>query len=255
MPSGAACVCGAEPRVRLLNRGARKPSAAEVEANPRSESARLRAVEAFPPRPGPVWTRPVPTREVSRCEPSRGRTRTPLGPGVGKRRPGGRTGAPGARGRPAPPSAGRPGKPAEDQPTPRCRIRRPRGHRHGVPGPGDAACTDRENQFRLDQLQQQASAQQERYEKLRLEVAELEAPARIVSAAEGPLGMRQPGSVTYLPAPPTTATPLRELRARARTPRPPCRAPLPGTALRPPRSRRVARAPPSPRPRVMPTGL
>jgi len=64
-----------------------------------------------------------------------------------------------------------------------------------------------ENQFRLDQLQQQASAQQERYEKLRLEVAELEAPARIVSAAEGPLGMRQPGSVTYLPAPPTTATP------------------------------------------------
>ena len=64
-----------------------------------------------------------------------------------------------------------------------------------------------ENQFRLDQLQQQASAQQERYEKLQLEVAELEAPARIVSAAEGPLGMRQPGSVTYLAAPLTTATP------------------------------------------------
>jgi cell division protein FtsL len=64
-----------------------------------------------------------------------------------------------------------------------------------------------ENQFRLDQLQQQASVQQERYEKLRLEVAELEAPARIVSAAEGPLGMRQPASVTYVPAPPTTATP------------------------------------------------
>jgi cell division protein FtsL len=64
-----------------------------------------------------------------------------------------------------------------------------------------------ENQFHLDQLQQQASAQQERYEKLRLEVAELEAPARIVSAAEGPLGLRQPGSVTYLAATPTTATP------------------------------------------------
>ncbi len=68
-----------------------------------------------------------------------------------------------------------------------------------------------ENQFRLDQLQQQASAQQERYEKLQLEVAELEAPARIVSAAEGPLGLRQPGSVTYVPAPPTTATPTSRL--------------------------------------------
>lgn len=57
-----------------------------------------------------------------------------------------------------------------------------------------------ENQFRLDHLEQQAVVQQERYEKLRLQVAELEAPARIVSVAEGPLGMRQPGSVTYLPA-------------------------------------------------------
>jgi 16S rRNA (cytosine1402-N4)-methyltransferase len=43
-PPGLPCVCGAQPQVRLLRRGAR-PSAAEVEANPRSESARLRAVE------------------------------------------------------------------------------------------------------------------------------------------------------------------------------------------------------------------
>ncbi len=39
------CVCGAEPSVRLLNRGAQKPTAAEVATNPRAESARLRAVE------------------------------------------------------------------------------------------------------------------------------------------------------------------------------------------------------------------
>lgn len=39
------CVCGARARVRLLRRGARKPSASEVEANPRSASARLRAAE------------------------------------------------------------------------------------------------------------------------------------------------------------------------------------------------------------------
>lgn len=46
-PPGMPCVCGAEPRVRLLNRGARKPSAAEVASNRRAESARLRAVEAL----------------------------------------------------------------------------------------------------------------------------------------------------------------------------------------------------------------
>jgi 16S rRNA (cytosine1402-N4)-methyltransferase len=45
-PPGLPCVCGADPKVRLLTRGARRPSAAEVAANRRAESARLRAVEA-----------------------------------------------------------------------------------------------------------------------------------------------------------------------------------------------------------------
>jgi 16S rRNA (cytosine1402-N4)-methyltransferase len=44
-PPGLPCVCGAEPLVRLIRRGARKPSAAEVESNSRAESARMRAVE------------------------------------------------------------------------------------------------------------------------------------------------------------------------------------------------------------------
>ena len=44
-PPGLPCVCGAVPTVRLLNRGARKPSAEEVARNPRAEAARLRAAE------------------------------------------------------------------------------------------------------------------------------------------------------------------------------------------------------------------
>jgi 16S rRNA (cytosine1402-N4)-methyltransferase len=48
-PPGLPCVCGAIPTVRLLNRGARKPSAAKVARNPRAEAARLRAAEKLAP--------------------------------------------------------------------------------------------------------------------------------------------------------------------------------------------------------------
>jgi 16S rRNA (cytosine1402-N4)-methyltransferase len=44
-PPGLPCVCGAVATVRLIRRGAVKPTAAEVAENPRAESARLRAVE------------------------------------------------------------------------------------------------------------------------------------------------------------------------------------------------------------------
>ena len=44
-PPGLPCQCGATPTVRLLARGAGKPSAQELADNPRAASARLRAVE------------------------------------------------------------------------------------------------------------------------------------------------------------------------------------------------------------------
>jgi 16S rRNA (cytosine1402-N4)-methyltransferase len=44
-PPSLPCVCGARPRGRLIGRGARRPSTAEAEANPRAASARLRVLE------------------------------------------------------------------------------------------------------------------------------------------------------------------------------------------------------------------
>ncbi len=45
-PPKLPCVCGAEPKVALVFRGSRKPSAQELTRNHRAESARLRACEA-----------------------------------------------------------------------------------------------------------------------------------------------------------------------------------------------------------------
>ena len=55
-----------------------------------------------------------------------------------------------------------------------------------------------QGQFRLERLDARARQEQDRYERLRLEVAELESPARVVAAAQQRLGMVPPPGVTYL---------------------------------------------------------
>ena len=50
----------------------------------------------------------------------------------------------------------------------------------------------------LDRLEQRVSDAQAQYERLRLDVAELEAPSRIVREAQERLGMVPPPGVTYL---------------------------------------------------------
>ncbi|MHB8672033.1 MAG: cell division protein FtsL, partial [Acidimicrobiales bacterium] len=55
-----------------------------------------------------------------------------------------------------------------------------------------------QGQLQLQQLQDRQNAEHVRHQRLELEVAELESPARIVAAAQQQLGMIAPASVTYL---------------------------------------------------------
>jgi len=55
-----------------------------------------------------------------------------------------------------------------------------------------------QNQFRLNQIQAQAAAQQAKYLQLRLAVDRLSSPQRIIGTAEGRLGMVPPPTVTFL---------------------------------------------------------
>ncbi|HUY30523.1 MAG TPA: 16S rRNA (cytosine(1402)-N(4))-methyltransferase RsmH [Acidimicrobiales bacterium] len=57
-PPGLPCVCGAEPIARLLMRGARMASPAEIAENPRAESARMRAAERLDATHRPGARRP-----------------------------------------------------------------------------------------------------------------------------------------------------------------------------------------------------
>ena len=55
-----------------------------------------------------------------------------------------------------------------------------------------------QGQFELERTQRAAATQQAEYDRLRLQVAELESPERIVATAQERLGMVAPPTITYL---------------------------------------------------------
>jgi len=64
-----------------------------------------------------------------------------------------------------------------------------------------------QNQFELDRLNTRSAAAEAQYDRLRLQVAQLQSPERVVATAEGRLGMVSPPKVTYLtPNAPAGAT-------------------------------------------------
>lgn len=63
-----------------------------------------------------------------------------------------------------------------------------------------------QGQFELQRLQQQSAATQAEYDRLRLQVSELESPDRIVAVAQEKLGMVAPQTITYLAPPSDPAT-------------------------------------------------
>jgi cell division protein FtsL len=74
-----------------------------------------------------------------------------------------------------------------------------------------------QGQFQLEAMQREAAAQQAEYDRLRLQVAELESPGRIVATAQERLGMVAPPKITYL-APSADALPTPADRAPAAAP-------------------------------------
>ena len=187
-PPGLPCVCDAVQTVRLLKQGAWTPTDVEIAANPRAESARLRAVEKItpPPPPSPVLIEPI-ARE--RLGDAGGRHR---GPRSGDRRV-----AAGRGRRPQTASAHR--RPSV---APTCRghrIRRARRSRCSRSSPRRCSrpCSSKVSSDSTGSIGKSARPKTASTD-CRADVAELESPERIVAVAHHRLGMVQPDTITYL---------------------------------------------------------
>jgi cell division protein FtsL len=71
------------------------------------------------------------------------------------------------------------------------------------------------SQQRLDELERQVAVEQDRYQDLRVEVARLEAPERIMNTALYQLGMVPSGQATYVVPSDAIAAEVEALRAEA----------------------------------------
>jgi cell division protein FtsL len=96
-----------------------------------------------------------------------------------------------------------------------------------------------QGQLQLDHLQTQEARQEARAQKLRLDLAALQSPARVVAAARDRLGMVPPAGVTYvapgvdgpaLAAPPIVAPPTTDAPRTAAAARP-AATPAPATPM------------------------
>jgi cell division protein FtsL len=72
-----------------------------------------------------------------------------------------------------------------------------------------------QNQRQLDQLDKQVRDEQARYQQLRLEVAELQSPGRIVAVATAKLGLVPSSGTTYLTPSGADAVAARQAQAEA----------------------------------------
>ena len=72
-----------------------------------------------------------------------------------------------------------------------------------------------QGQARLDRIDARVASQEARAQELRLQVAGLEAPSRIVAEARGRLGMVSPAEITYLMPAPTVPGPDSVVAGRA----------------------------------------
>ena len=202
-PPGLPCVCGAVARHRLVFRGARKPSPSEVAANPRAESARLRAI---------VRTEADEADKDGEADKTagQGQGRALMAPpSAATAAPARRAGSPWRR-PDATPGAAPPRSRAVPAPVPAQR-RAPVGQSRllnivavsmvvaALLAVVVSQALLANGQVRLSSLQHELALEQSAHRQSELAVAQLETPSRIVAAASGQLHMVRPANIVELP--------------------------------------------------------